>query len=531
LKKERSKKYRVIQAARILIQTFFFGFFFLLLLKTRFPGEDYISKVEGFFHWDPLLAVTTFVASRAIFAAFLPAAITLVVTFFLGRVACGWICPLGSLHQFSSFIFKKARLLRPKKPQDNHTVWKYYILIFILVSSIFTLDLVGIFDPFSFLYRSFVIGVLPAAGYGFSVLTGLLYQIDLVSAGDSFAQFFEGLDLNLIYFQGFFIGAIFMGIILLNMVRERFWCRYICPLGAFLGLASRWNILDLRIDQEKCIDCGLCTIQCETQANPYPRESWRSPECVYCFTCSAICPTNAISFPAKFSPERVESINLSRRKLIFSSLLGFFAVPFFRLSPSSQRASEKLIRPPGALPEKQFLQKCVKCGECMKVCPTNALQPALTEAGPEGIWTPMLVPEVGYCDYYCSLCTQVCPTGALQNLSIEEKNQLKIGTAWVNRNRCIPWKFGDPCIVCEEHCPVSPKAIKFKKIEVEHIDGAIKTPLAPIIDTELCTGCGICENKCPVVDAPAIYVTSVGETRSEKNQMLLDIIKPEEEIF
>jgi MauM/NapG family ferredoxin protein len=195
------------------------------------------------------------------------------------------------------------------------------------------------------------------------------------------------------------------------------------------------------------------------------------------------------------------------------------------------RASEKLIRPPGALPEKQFLQKCVKCGECMKVCPTNAIQPALTEAGPEGIWTPMLNMEIGYCDYYCSLCTQVCPTGAIKELTIEEKNQLKIGTAWVNRNRCIPWKFGDPCIVCEEHCPVSPKAIKFLKIEVQRPDGVVKTPLAPVIDLDQCTGCGICENKCPVVDAPAIYVTSVGESRSEKNQMLLDIIKTEEDTY
>lgn len=139
----------------------------------------------------------------------------------------------------------------------------------------------------------------------------------------------------------------------------------------------------------------------------------------------------------------------------------------------------------------------------------------------------MLVPEVGYCNYYCSLCTQVRPTGTLQTLTIEEKNQLKIGTAWVNQNRCIPWKFGDPCIVYEEHCPVSPKAIKFMKIKFERQEGILKTPLAPIIDIEQCTGCGICENKSPVVDAPAIYVTSVGETRSEKNQMLLDIIKPE----
>jgi formate hydrogenlyase subunit 6/NADH:ubiquinone oxidoreductase subunit I len=167
----------------------------------------------------------------------------------------------------------------------------------------------------------------------------------------------------------------------------------------------------------------------------------------------------------------------------------------------------------------------------MKVCPTNALQPAGPEAGPEGLWTPRLVPEIGYCDYYCSLCTQVCPTGAIKSLSIEDKNKIKMGSAWVNRNRCIPWKFGNPCIVCEEHCPVSPKAIKFIEVEVRLADGSIKTPKAPVIDLETCTGCGICENKCPVVDLPAIYVTSIGETRSEKNQLLLDLIKPEDDPY
>ena len=155
----------------------------------------------------------------------------------------------------------------------------------------------------------------------------------------------------------------------------------------------------------------------------------------------------------------------------------------------------------------------------------------MTEAGPQGIWTPIMVGKIGYCEYYCSLCTQVCPTGAIQELTIKKKNELKIGTAWVEKNRCIPWKFGNPCIVCEEHCPVSPKAIKFIQNSVEYPDGTIKTAKAPVVDMEICTGCTICENKCPVVDAPAIYVTSIGETRSERNQMLLDLIKAEQDPY
>ena len=525
MKKERSKKYRLIQALRILSQTVFFILFFYLLLGTHFPGEDYIGRVEIFFHFDPLLALTTFIASRAFFASFAFAAITVILTFILGRVACGWVCPLGSIHQAFSFLFKKTKLLRPKRPRGNQTAWKYYILGFILVGTLFSLNLVGILDPLSLLYRSFVTGILPAANYGFSAFLGILYKVHFFSLGDSLVQFMENLAVNSIFLQGFFIGTLFIGILLLNLSRERFWCRYLCPLGALLGLISRWNVIKLKIDPKKCIECHLCNIHCETQANPFPAEGWKSSECVYCFTCSAICPTNAMTFPIKSQPEEITKVDLSRRKLIFTSLMGLFAVPFFRLSRSTKRASPKLIRPPGALPEEQFLQKCVKCSECMKACPTNGLQPALSEAGPEGIWTPILVPEIGHCEYYCSLCSQVCPTGAIQELAIEEKTKVKIGLAWVNKNRCIPYDLGTPCIVCEEHCPTSPKAIKLVKTEVKFPDGTIKTPLAPVIDTELCIGCGICENKCPVVDKPAIYVTSVGESRSERNQLLLDLIK------
>jgi MauM/NapG family ferredoxin protein len=531
LKKERSKKYRIFQYVRILCQIFFFGLFFYLLLGTRFPDGDYIGRVEIFFHFDPLLALTTLLASRVVFLSFILAAITLVVTFLLGRVACGWICPLGSLHQFFSFLFKKTKILRPEESKDNHTAWKYYLLIVILIGTLFSLNLVGFLDPLSLLYRSFAVGFIPAFNLGISSFIGLLYKANLSFLGDSLVQFFETLDINAIFLQGFFIGLLFIGTILLNVTRERFWCRYLCPLGAFLGLTSRWNLFKLKISSEKCIECSLCNHHCQTQASPFPEEKWKSSECDYCFTCSAICPTSAIGFPVRMAPEEIKSVDLSRRKLILTSLVGAFVVPFFRLSPATNRASEKLIRPPGALPEEQFLQKCVKCGACMKVCPTNAIQPALTEAGPEGLWTPMLVPEIGYCEYYCSLCTQVCPTGAIKELDIESKNKVIIGLAWIDRNRCIPWIFGDPCIVCEEHCPVSPKAIQLMPTEVKLKGGIVKTPLTPFINLETCTGCGICENKCPVVDKPAVYITSVGESRSERNQVLLDIIKSENDIF
>ena len=157
----------------------------------------------------------------------------------------------------------------------------------------------------------------------------------------------------------------------------------------------------------------------------------------------------------------------------------------------------------------------------MKVCLTNGLQPTLFEAGLEGIWSPVLVSRVGYCQYYCTLCGQVCPSGAIRYLSQAEKEKTKIGLAFIDESRCLPYAQGIPCIVCEEHCPTPKKAIWFEEGVLAGRDGTERRVKQPRVDNDLCIGCGICEHKCPVVDQPAIYVTSIGESRSELNRLTL----------
>ncbi|MCG8688088.1 MAG: 4Fe-4S dicluster domain-containing protein, partial [Desulfobacterales bacterium] len=114
--------------------------------------------------------------------------------------------------------------------------------------------------------------------------------------------------------------------------------------------------------------------------------------------------------------------------------------------------------------------RCIKCGLCMRVCPTNVIQPAVLEAGIEGLWTPRLDFRLGSsgCQHNCIACGHVCPTAAIRPLELEErmgsgpftdKGPVRIGTAFMDRGRCLPWAMGIPCIVCQENCPVSPKAI------------------------------------------------------------------------
>jgi len=526
LRNERSKKHRVLQLLRVAVQAVFLGLFLKLLLGARFSGEDYIGRVEVFFHFDPLLAVATFLASREVLAFFGLAAATVVVSALLGRVVCGWVCPLGTVHQGFSWLFKKTKMARPKKAAVGGLWVKYAVLVFVLVASLFALDLAGIFDPLSFLTRTLTTAVIPAFAQAASAAIGGLYTLRLEAFGDKLTQAVEALTLNRIFQEGFFIGLVFLGAVMLNLRRERFWCRYVCPAGALLGLLGRWNLFKVKVDEGKCTKCGLCSIHCQTQASPFPNAEWKSSECVYCETCAAVCPTKAVAFPTRWKAEKPPAVDFSRRRILAATALAAASVPFFRISKARKRADPKLIRPPGSLPEAKFLAKCVKCGECMKACPTNGLQPALSEAGPEGLWTPVLVPKIGYCEYYCSLCSQVCPTGAIKELTIPEKTAVKIGTAWVDKNRCLPYFLGRPCIVCEEHCPTSPKAIKFVMAETTLPDGSVATQKAPFIDLDLCIGCGICENKCPVVDAPAIYITSVGESRSKENRLLLQFGGP-----
>lgn len=508
------KKYRAVQLIRIAVQTVFFLLFVYLLLGTHRSEADAIGAVERFFHFDPLLGLTTFLASRTFFAAFFLSVITVILTLLFGRYVCGWVCPLGSLHHFFSYLFGKGKQVDPDFEKSDHLIWKYRVLIFVLVGSVFTLDLAGFLDPLSFLYRSFTTAILPAAFLATGAGSAFLNQSGLGSLGNSWSQSIQNLTVNTLFRQGLFIGLIFLGIVLLNLIRDRFWCRYLCPTGALLGLLARWNLVKLKIDADKCTECDLCNRLCQSQATPFPNEKWNPSECLYCYTCASECPTHAISLPLRPAPAQGQAVNLSRRELVFTSTLGLVTIPLFDIS-ASERVSEKLIRPPGALPEPQFLAKCIKCGECLKVCPTNGLQHTFEEAGLLGIWTPVLVPRIGYCEYYCSLCTQICPTGAIEELTIKEKNETKIGSAWIRKHRCIPYILGESCRICEERCPTSPKAIQMIEAEVMAPDGEIIVQNVPVVDNYVCTGCGICETKCPVVDEPAIYCTNAGESRSD----------------
>ena len=497
------------------------------------------SPVTLFFDLDPLTAVGTMLSARALKPGLALSLAVLLPVLLVGRFFCGFICPFGALHQLMTHWGSKARKRsandRLNRPGPAQKI-KYALLFGLGAAALLGSNQFGLLDPLAFLFRGLVVCVFPGLSFFSNTLMGWLSELPnqlthLSRLGPFFFDHILGYEPRLT--QGaFLVGALFLFILALNLWRPRFFCRNICPLGALLGLFSRYSLVHLTKDESLCTKCGLCRTACQGASGPHPEDAWLRHECHLCFNCQAVCPDGALKFriqPGRTSPypsplPARDGPDLGRRAVLVSLAAGVSVVGLGRASLAAPGASlPNLIRPPGSLPEEGFLTKCVRCGLCMRACPTNVLQPALAEAGVEGFWTPVLNFSLGYCEYTCTLCSSVCPTGAIRLITGQEKVEtpISIGSAFFDRGRCLPWSGQGPCLVCEEHCPVSPKAIYLIPMKVAVDPDRTRELMAPQVNLGRCIGCGICSHVCPVRGRAAVYVTSVGETRSPGNRILL----------
>lgn len=480
---------------------------FSLLASLTYRGVESLIPVDLYFRLDPLAAFAAMIASRAVITIMLLAVAAVVFGFVFGRAWCGWLCPLGALLDWFS-----PRNWRVPEIYQNLKSIKYVLLFVIFFAALLGNLSLLIFDPITILNRTFGSVLLPVLNVVLVAVETALYSIapPLQPLFDWIEQSFRGTVLpaqQTFYQLGWMLALFFVALVGLNWVVPRFWCRYLCALGAVYALQAK--IAWLRPTAVKdCSHCAACMRACPMGAIAVTKNGFSvdPAECVVCMDCVTECPESVIAITFGGSRERDSAtFDLSRRHLLQGAACAIGGVALFRSAPSAWRADTWLIRPPGAR-ENDFLNKCIRCAECTKVCPTGGLQPSLFESGLEGLWSPLLVSRIGYCDYSCNACGQICPTGAIPPLSLEQKRKQVIGIAYIDRDYCIPWASYRPCIVCEEMCPVPQKAVRLEEVDVISPEGKPVHLQRPHVVHDLCIGCGICEYQCPLVGPAAIRV-------------------------
>ncbi len=458
-----------ITTARRISQVFFVAMLVWLSVVASVGTDWYRMRgwpVNLLLQLDPLVAIATVISTGTIFAGLIWALVTVAGTILLGRFFCGWVCPFGSIHHLVGWLGRRKKTAADKIKVNRYRraqAVKYYILIGMLVMAggawvsgrglAGGTILTGLLDPIPLMYRSVNLVLLPVA--------------------DSFGNIISPSVRH--YEWAWLIGLVFGTAVMLNFVIPRFYCRFVCPLGALLGIFSRFSIFRFGKNHKRCTDCQLCQTDCEGACTPAGQI--RISECVLCGNCLHTCGEGTMTYSTSVSAsgEKIGP-DISRRGVLLSLVSGVAASSLARLAAgTTDNWPAGLIRPPGALPEEKFLARCIKCGQCMRVCPTNVIQPGGMAGGLETLWTPALNNRIGTsgCQFNCVACSQVCPTAALRPISLDEKmglgdfveaGPIRIGTAFVDRGRCLPWAMKLPCIVCQENCPVSPKAIYLSEV-------------------------------------------------------------------
>jgi ferredoxin len=453
---------------------------------------------ELFLVIDPLVSLSTAIASRSWVWSLFCAAIILIVCLLIPRGFCGYLCPLGTTIDLFDWLITR-RTKKFQVPDDGWWVHiKYYLLGGTLVAAtcgvlvsgfvaaipVITRGLLFVADPFQ---NGFARGwhLVPAMGVGQVISIGL-----------------------------------FLAVLCLGFLRPRFWCKYVCPSGAVFSLGNLFRISERKVESS-CIHCNKCVEICPFDAIK-PDFTTRGSDCTMCQSCGGVCPTHAIKFVERWNVVELKVANdpptnetaLGRRGFL-SLATGTAAATVGGLGVAGgtkllganlhDPQTPRPVRPPGSVPEQEFLQMCIRCGECFKACPNNVLQPQGFQQGLEGLWTPEVVADWAGCESSCNACGQVCPTGAIRALPLQEKKAARMGLAIVNEQTCLPFAGQEDCDLCVQECHAAGyHAIEYIQVGTQVDDQgqpiAGSGMLAPVVLPENCVGCGLCQTRCHAIN-------------------------------
>ena len=505
----------LVQASSLLLFTALF-YLATYSLPDWLPADVYLRL-------DPLLGLTAILAGKEMIGRTLWSLAIVGATLLIGRFFCGYVCPMGVVIDLGHHLFWRRRKNSPLKHEAIFRQTKYFFLFIFLIAALAGISLSYFMDPLPLLTRFYTFVLYPLA------ITLINLSLDLMRPlfqalgwiGLSHHRYSQP-----VYYMTVITFLLLAAIITLSRLTPRFWCRYLCPLGALLSFLSPLGLWRRRVSQE-CNACLKCRKACPMGAVEEDPQKTHLAECIQCRTCAEVCPQEAISFPASFVWNKTadhpassrggeySTVDFSRRGFLYSAggglSLAFLAArtPFTPLKGKVQ-----LIRPPGALPEADFLRTCIRCGECMKSCITNTLQPCFWDSGLAGLWTPKMDLRFAPCEQDCNVCGKVCPTQAIRSLPLEEKTNAKVGTAVLRKEMCLVWAQDKLCLICDEICPYN--AIVFRTV-----DGYRR----PFVIASRCNGCGFCEQRCPVEGDSAIVVTPGGEIRLREGSYLKEAKK------
>jgi MauM/NapG family ferredoxin protein len=329
----------------------------------------------------------------------------------------------------------------------------------------------------------------------------------------------------------------------LGFLRPRFWCKYVCPSGAVFSIGNLFRVSERKVEAS-CINCNKCVEICPFDAIK-PDFTTRTSDCTLCQTCGGVCPTHSIKFVERWNGVALKSVGavapgetpIGRRGFMAlgagmaASITGAVAVTGgLRGWGSEARGAVGAlpVRPPGSVPEPEFLQMCIRCGECFKACPNNVLQAQGISKGLAGLWTPVVNADWAGCESSCNACGQVCPTGAIRPLPLEVKKATRMGLARVNHETCLPFAGDEACQLCVDECDAAGYgAIEFTRVHTQI--GADGLPIdgsgfsAPVVLAEKCVGCGLCQTRCNAINAKhkgllkgSAIVIEAGEGREDR---------------
>ena len=425
--------------------------------KSPFPCDLFLRI-------DPLVWLVATAAARE-FAMYGWFALVLVVASALfGRVFCGWVCPLGTAMDAASLV----RCRRRSGPlSERLSSMRFWVLVVLIGAAIVGVNFARWLDP-----------LVMSSG---ALHLACVARLDWTAAAIGWMV------------VGAVIGLVFLA--------PRFWCRTLCPLGAALSLVARLAPYRRRVSGS-CMHCGVCSAACPMGQSPRKHSPM---ECIGCRRCEAACPEQATAFTvnmrsiraARRCERKQPGVRRGRRFVLGLGALAVGGAAGFMVRPRSGR---RPLRPPGAASEQQFVARCVGCGTCVVACPTGGLLPLVSVHRLDAVFTPRLVPRIGPCSPECTACGEACPTGAIARISAADKTTMQIGSAVIDRSRCLPWSRGERCVICLDACPSNYSAIELRP--------TLTGPFHPHVKESLCTGCGICEYKCPLQGEAAIRVVA-----------------------